>query len=281
MKVVSAKQAKKLGTRKKRVLNVDELNAYKSAYGKPLKAKDYMVLVGVPAIGFSMLSFIFLYNVWVSFAFGVMGIFYGIKFYLPKSIARNYQMNAHAQRNKFLNNMTQILTDESKTVSQALSSVYLRSQGEFKDDLAKLQAGLFGVDTEQISQAIAVLIKKYESDIIFVQYMEQIETALLEGRANIDSLKDLKTYHNDIKKKQVQYEKKKQMHLSHMKLLLLAIVFLITVVVISFGFSLYIEAFAHKPVGWVTCGLVLFLYGVFFKQFSTYLFDDSVTEVSI
>jgi len=281
VRVVSGKNVKSLNTKKKKILNVDELNAYKVAYGQPLKPRDYVTYIGVPCIGFAGISFILLYNVWLSLIMGVIGFFYGAKFYLPKSIAKVYEQEAFAQRNKFINNMTQILTDESKTVTRALATVNRRSQGEIQQDLSRLQARLLGADNQQIKEGIKVLTDKYEDDVIFVQYMEQIETAMLEGRANIDTLQDIKTYHNDMKKKQVSYEKQKQGHLGDMKMLMGIVVIFILAITFSFGFDTYINAFAKQPVGWIACGVYMTLLGSFFKSFSTYLFDDSVMEVSV
>lgn len=281
MKVVSSKKVNKLGTKKKNILNVVELNAYKVAYGQPLKARDYFTFVGVPTLAFAFVSFILLYNVWISIVLGVVGFIYGIKFYLPKSVAKYYEHNSFAERNKFINNMTQILTDDSKTVTRALSVVNKRSSGEFQEDITSLQARIVGADNDQIREAIKIFSEKYDDDVIFVQYMEQIETAMLEGKTNIDTLKDIKTYHNDIKKKQESYEKSKQGHLKDMKMLSGVMVVFILSITFSFGFDTYINSFARHPVGWITCGIYLLLIGKFFIDFSTYLFDDSVMEVSL
>uniref|UniRef100_UPI0034506597 hypothetical protein n=1 Tax=Carnobacterium sp. TaxID=48221 RepID=UPI0034506597 len=281
MRVVSAKNTKKIGTNKKNILNVDELNAYKVAYGQPLKARDYVTYIGVPTIGFAVVSFILLYNFWFALIMGVLGFLYGTKFYLPKSISKVYELHSFSQRNKFINNLTQILTDDSKTVASAFATVNRRASGEFQQELTKLQARLLGADNDRIKSGIDELTKKYEDDVIFVQYMEQIETAMLEGKTNIDTLKDIKTYHNDIKKKQEMYEKQKRGHLTDMKMLAGIMVIFILAITFSFGFDVYIDSFARKPVGWITSAIYLILMGNFFKSFSVYLFDDSVLEVEL
>ncbi|TRZ39366.1 hypothetical protein CEQ21_07335 (plasmid) [Niallia circulans] len=275
------KNVKKLNTRKKRVLNVDELNAYKVAYGKPLKTKDYVYYVGMPALIFAAFSFLLLYYWWISLIMAVLGALYGMKVFLPKSVAKAYQYQSFAQRNKFVNNMTQILTDEGKTVTRALQTANARTEGEFKQDINELQARLIGADNNQIKKAFKTVEDKYQDDVIFTQYIEQLETAMLEGRANIDTLKDIKTYHNDMKKKQNEYENKKISHLKDMKMLGGVVVIFVLAVSFSFGFSTYVNDFARQPIGWITCGIYMVLMGQFFRKFSTYLFDDSVLEVSL
>lgn len=281
VKVVTRKGTKSLHTKKKNILNVDELNAYKVAYGSPLKLKDYFHYVLIPGIIFGIFSFLLLYYWWLSLIAVIIGIVYGFKVFLPKSIKKYYETESFGQRNKFINNMTQILTDESKTVTKALSIVNARAEGEFSEDLTILHARLIGADNKQIQNGFKVLADNYEDDIIFVQYLEQLETAMLEGRANIDTLKDIKTYHNDIKKKQNEYELKKQGHLRDMKMLCGVVLIFILAITFSFGFNTYINDFAHHPIGWVTCGIYITLMSRFFRKFSTYLFDDSILEVEI
>ncbi|MEY8742815.1 hypothetical protein AB9M62_25460 [Bacillales bacterium AN1005] len=274
------KNVKKLNTRKKNVLNVDELNAFKVAYGKPLRTKDYVYYVGMPALIFAVFSFLLLYYWWLSLIMAVVGAIYGFRVFLPKSVKKAYQDISFAQRNKFVNNMTQILTDEGKTVSKALQIANSRADGEFQKDISELQARLIGADNSQIKKAFKTIEDKYQDDVIFTQYIEQLETAMLEGRANIDTLKDIKSYHNDMKKKQTEYENKKTGHLKDMKMLGGVVVLFLLAVSFSFGFNTYINDFARHPVGWITCGVYLLLMGQFFRKFSTYLFDDSILEVS-
>lgn len=281
MKVVSSKKVKSLKTQKKKVLNVDELNAYKVAYGKPLKAKDYIYYIGMPALLFGGFSFILLYYWWLSLIIAVLGALYGARVFLPKSVKQHYNSVSFAQRNKFVNNATQILTDENQTVTRALATANSRADGEFKEDIQRLQARLVGADNIQVKDGFKNLSEKYKDDVIFMQYLEQLETAMLEGRVNIDTLKDIKTYHNDMKKKQAEYEAKKQGHLKDMKMLCGVVLVFILSVSFSFGFSTYVNDFAHHPSGWISCGIYLLLMSQFFRKFSIYLFDNSVMEVEL
>lgn len=281
MKVVSSKNVKSLQTQKKNILNVNELNAYKVAYGKPLKSSDYVYYVGMPALIFAGFSFILLYYWWFSLIAGIVGAIYGAKTFLPKSVQKHYKAQSFAQKNKFINNMTQILTDESKTVTRALATANSRAEGEFQQDITRLEARLVGADNSQIRNGFKQLCNKYKDDIIFIQYLEQLETAMLEGRANIDTLKDIKSYHNDMKKKQNEYEIKKQGYLKDMKMLGGIVIIFILAISFSFGFDTYVNSFAHHPIGWVTCSIYMLLMLQFFRKFSKYLFDDSVLEVEI
>jgi hypothetical protein len=271
--------AKRVQTRKKNLINIDELNAYKVAYEEKLKPRDYLVYVGVPALIFAVFSFILLYYWWFSLIMFLLGALYGITYYLPKSIKKQYKDHAFNQRNKFINNMTQLLTDENKTVVRALATAYDRAEGEFQLEINILLARLTGADNSQISESYSEFAAKYRDDVIFIQYLEQLETATLEGRTNIDTLKDIKSYHNEMKEKQNKYEKQKRTHLNGMKMLGFVIVIFILAINFSFEFNTYIDGFAHHYIGWITIGLYLLFMSNFFIKFSKYLFDDSIMEV--
>lgn len=271
---------KKVRTRRKNRVSVDELNAYNSAYGDDLKNKDYFSYVILPGILFAAFGTILLYNPIVSILMLVIGVAYGWLFFLPKSVRKNYDKMAFDQRNKFINNMTQVMTDSSKTVLEALAAVVPRADGEFKDDLMRLQAGVFGSNKDGTKMAFKEISDKYEDDIVFTQYMEQVETATIEGNSNSETLKDIKEYHNQMKVKQEDYEKQKKAHLDDMKVMAFTIVAFILALTFSFGFETYLSAFAHTIVGYITCGLYLGILSIFVKQFSTYLFDDNVTSIS-
>lgn len=268
-----------VATKKKKSMNVDELRAYRVAYGGKLGAKDVANYVGLPAGLFALFSFLLLYNGWISGLCGILGAIYGVAVLLPQSVRKQYEQAAFNQRNKFLNNITQVLTDDNQTVLMAIRKVTSRAEGQFKEDLKKFHAMLIGADNERMRESIIWFSDKYDDDVIFLQYLEQLETAMIEGKTNTDTLKDIKTYHNDIRKKQDAYERSKNGHLKDMKQLIIITGILIIALAVSFGFETYMSAFARHPVGYVSSGLYLLMLSLFFKQFVGYLFDDSVMEI--
>jgi len=268
-------------TRKKKFVNADEINAIKVAYGKPLERKDYLRYGLIPGLIVGGFSFILLYLWWVSLILGIIGALYGLKVLMPKIIQRTYEQISFRERNKFVNNMTQILTNDSQTLLKALGRASDRSEGELKMDLKVLQAKLMGADHGQVLQAFKVISNKYRDDIIFVQYIEQIETASLEGKTNMDTLKDIKSYHNEMKEKKEEYDRKKDGHLKDIKSLCIIVVFFILIIAFSFNFETYINAFARHPIGWCTAGIYMLLMFFFSRSFANYYFDDSIMEVKI
>ncbi|PEL83971.1 hypothetical protein [Bacillus wiedmannii] len=266
-------------TKKKKFVNAEEINAFKAAYGKPLAKKDYVRHAAVPGLVVGGFSFLLLYIWWLSLILGCIGALYGLKVLMPKIIKRAYERDSFRERNKFVNNMTSLLANDSQTLLTSLGRASDRSQGELREDLKILIANLMGADQEQVIQAFKQLSNKYREDIIFDQYLEQLETCVIEGRTNLDTLKDIKSYHNEIKEKKDDYERKKEGHLKDMKMLCGVIVVFVLAITFSFSFDTYITAFAKHPIGWITGGIYMTLMFFFFKSFTAYLFDDSIMEV--
>lgn len=267
-------------TQKKGVFNVGELQAYAVAYGKPLGKKDYFTLIIFPAFFLSLFSFLLVYYWWVSLIIFIVGLFYGLRMILPKTVKRNYEIRALQERNKFINNMTQILTDEEKTLVKALSQAKSRCAGELKNDLNVLEATLLSSDMDSVKEAFADLNTKYKEDIVFSQYAEQLETAVVEGKTNIDTFKDIKTYHNDLVRKTKEFHEIKNGHKKDMTQMLMIIVLFILAITFSFSFTTFFEAFARGITGWITSLLFFSMISLFLHKFVKLYFDDSIMEVS-
>ncbi|EPY6472535.1 hypothetical protein ACWO4B_003232 [Clostridium sporogenes] len=269
----------KIKTRRKGFMDVTELNAYQVAYGKPLDRKDYFNYVGVPCLFMAIFSYALFYYWWVSLIWGLVGAWFGFKVKMPKSVKRQYKISSLQERNKFINNLTQILTDESKTTVKALGIAKDRTRGELKEDIEVLQARLQGADRFQIADAFNVITKKYEKDVVFIQYFEQIETAIYEGRNNIDTLQQIKTYHNDIVKATNGFMKNKEGYLKDLKQMLFIIAVFILSITFSFGFNTYYNAFAHTFIGWIAGGIYYCLIIIFLRKFFLYYFDDEIMSL--
>lgn len=271
---------RKVKTAKRNRMTVDELNAIKTSYEEPLKGKDYLKFIGLPGLIAGAFVTIQVYYPLVTLVAFLLGCLYGWLYLLPKTVKKNYERASLIERNKFLNSMTQVMSDESKTVQQGLDTVTLRIDGAFKDDLIRLQASLFGADTDKARHAFRIITKKYEDDIIFSQYMEQIETSLIEGNSNVETLKDIKEYHNQMKDKQEDFENLKGGHFSAMKVMFGMVCVLVIAVNFSFGFDSYYEAFARHWIGWATSAIYTSAITYTVLQFSKYMFDDSVTVMT-
>jgi hypothetical protein len=267
--------------KKSKILSIDELNAYRIAYGKPIEKKELFLSLGVPFVVAFLYIFILFYCWWLSLIAGIIAMGYAYAFIVPQQVKRVYENNAFREKNNFVNNMTQILTNNDKTVLQALKTVSDRSNGEFKEDLLKLQAKIVDGSNQDIQDSFQWLANKYESDVIFSLYVEQLTTLVIEGRNNIETLKDIKTYHNEIKKRQEKFFIQKQQKERDFKFMCKVGVLFIATITVSFGFKQFIEVYAHNPIGWVSSLVYLIMLAKTYHTFLQRMGDDSIMEVKI
>lgn len=229
--------------------------------------------------------FVFTYAVfyywWLSLILGAVAMFYGYRVMMPQSIKRVYENNAFRERHNFINNLTMILTNEDKTMLKALEIVTERATGEFKEDLLDLQAPLHGATDEEIHSAFKEFGKKYKHDVIFDLYVEQLETATIEGRTNIDTIKDIKSLHNDLKMERDGFMKDKKRATYEFRFISLISLILIGACTFSFGWSQWVNVYAHRLTGWIALSAYLLLLGFFFHSYYKRLGDDKIMEVKI
>lgn len=263
----------------KKIVNAEELNAMKQAYGQSLDKRDYFKYVFIPAVLSFGFTFLLFYYLWIPLLIGILGAYVGAKKILPSMVKKMYNQKVFLETNKFINNLTQVLTDDKYTLVTAINLVNNRASGEFQSDIRIFQAAITGADNNLARKAFNNLSEKYKDDLIFNQYLEQLETSYIEGRINVETLKDIKTYHNDLKKKKDLFERSKNKHLSDMKMIMGIIVVFIISITFSFGYDTYIDGFAHHFIGWITISVFLLFLINFSKSYINYFFDDSVTEV--
>lgn len=266
---------------RKRKFNLDEINAYRIAYGEPIKVKDVFKSVFLPFVMCFIFVFLLFFKWWLGLIAGIVGVLYSFLYIMPTNEKREYELKSFKERNKFVNNMTQILTNEERTVLQAISIVTERATGEFKEDLIALQTDLVDASEGKIQDAFKVLEEKYETDVMFSQFIEQLTTAMLEGRSNLDTLKDIKTYHNMIKDKQTSFFISKQQKQRDFNFMVRVALIFIVFIIFSFGINQYLDYFANNIIGWIVSGVYLLLIANIYHSFRVRLSDDSVMEVKL
>lgn len=267
--------------KKRKILTIDELNAYRIAYGNPIERKELFVSLGVPFLIGSFYVFILFFNCWLAILGGIALMAYTYIVVIPQEEKRIYESNAFTEKNNFVNNMTQILSNNERTVLQALKIVTERSNGEFKSDLQKLQAKIINGGSEEVQESFQFLSDKYKDDVMFSLYLEQLTTVVIEGRNGIETLKDIKTYHNGVKERLNKFMDAKQKKKRDFKFMCKVGLCLIGTIVMSLGFERYINVYTSNIIGWISSGIYIGLLFKFYHEFMKMMGDDSITEVKI
>lgn len=276
---MNLKKRNKIIRKKRKRVTIEDLQTTQTAYFKPLNYKDYFKNVVSPAILFALFTQMLFYYWYLTLGAAIFGFIVGMTIILPNTVKTNYNKRSYLERNRLINSMTQLLINPEYTVLQVLKKVSPRLEGELKNDIEKLMASLSVGSSMEVREAFQRLIEKYSSDIIFGQFIEQLETAYFEGNNDIEVLKDVKSHHNELLEKQSDFYSKKKKFIDEFKGLMIIMVILIGMISFIFSLDKYINKYAHHMTGWVTIPLFMLccLYA-YFKIMKIY-FNDSVTEV--
>lgn len=209
--------------------------------------------------------------------FFVLGYLYGKYKLMPLQIEREYKEYQFIEKNRFVNSLTQLLTNDGLAVLTCLNEVSKRTTGQFKNDVMKLVYSLRSADDPGKIKAINTFTERYRSDLIFVQYMDQILVSLTNGRGNLETLQNLKDYHNEIKLKQSEFETKK----INLMMSMVAFGGLISGMIVFFhfmpmGWDAYMETYVHSVIGWVGFGLYYVIVVLIFNKLINGLYDDNI-----
>ena len=282
MKKKTKERKVKITKVKKTHLSKTELQALRTAYGKPLTSIDYLKYTGLPAILFGFVSYYLSYVWWIATIFGIIGVFFGLRVLLPKTVKRSYEIESFNQRNRLLNLMTQQMSDRSKIPKQILERVVGRLDGELKSDFFPITARIAnGATSKEISEMFNAIQHKYKEDIIFSQYLEQVETNFTTGLDNLSSLKDMNGYHNDIRKQRDLYLGFKGKRMKDNYTLIIMSLSLITALQFATGNNeMYVNAFAKSSIG-IGISIAYTLIIVFIAhKFQKIYFDDNIMNAN-
>ncbi|MES9677433.1 hypothetical protein, partial [Bacillus safensis] len=263
--------------RKKKLYRLDEIHAMSQAFGRPMKGKAYVKFALIPFLCFGGFSYLLFHYWWVALICGIIGGLYGWFFLLQKQVKNDYEKAALDERNRFLNNITQMLTNDNMTLIKAFSISSSYAEGELRKKLIDLQTVLVDGSETEIIEAFRELRDFYKSDVQFDQYLEQLAIMFVEGRTPIKSLKDTKDHHNQILIKQDKFIQLKKARRRDFNTMLLYSVGFIGALILSFTLEKFITIYAHSIVGMITSSLYLLIIFGFYHSFNKKYYDDSIT----
>lgn len=260
-------------------MNIDELNAIHTMYDKKLTKKNVFVMALYPAIFLPVMLFTVFWRWWlVPVGFG-LGLLYGLTVMIPVRIQSGYKYNAFKERNRFVNNLSQSLHRKSITMLDALTDVAeFRLRGELKDDIHQLAYNVAGKDAADRLKAYNDLIDKYNHDRIFVQYIEHLITIDISGMEDLAVLDETAEAHDaSLQWQDYLIRKKKESLLYYITNMLLS--YVLSVVVITLTWDVYVDFFAHTILGLLFGGIYLAMTFYFSHRFVLDYNDEEIMEV--
>lgn len=267
---------------KRKKFSTGELLAWSASYGIDYNKKDMLIETVKHGISWLIIVTLTRYIWWMSALALAGGLYYGWNIIVPYIVRRKYENAAFIERNRFINNITQILMNDSKSLLEAVADVKERSTGEFKQDLTKLLTVMMSANDEENSRAFKELSDKYHHDDRFTMFLEQLETIALEGRTPgmMESLKEVKTYHNDIKMRRMDYEQAKKYAAEDMRIIILVVLIMMIAIALGFSFERYAYGFAWTLLGTIIGNLFIALNLNSYTKFFKYYYDDDIMGVS-
>lgn len=270
---------RKLKKRRKGRLTIHDLNSIQTAYFKKLSFGDYIKLLGTPALVFAFMGHFLFYYYQATIFFAALGLGYGLLKNLPNTVKKNYFNRSYIERNRFLNNFTQLIVNENMPLLDIIEKIIPRLDGELYNDMTVLLARITTADSKMATKAFKDLTDKYSDDIVFCQYFEQIETVFIEGYRNVETFKELKMQHNVFLDKLKDFQKDKEEYGSNFVGTAMLVVIVLAVMIFGIGFEIYKDAFAHHPIG-IMCNLLyLVILYVLYSKSMNYMYDDSISTL--
>ncbi|WP_144487940.1 MULTISPECIES: hypothetical protein [Bacillus] len=264
----------------KKVMTIDEMNAYREAYGEEIGKKEIFTTLVVPFMVCFGVVMILFYYWWLALIGGLLGSVYGYVVIMRNNAQRYYLDEARVQRNRFILNMTDLLMNSNQTV---ISSLKWNSEkilkGEFKEDVDELIARLMAGNTEQKRLAFDTFAEKYSSDFVFTLFINYLSIISEQGRVDSNQTTNLAEWHNEIMSETNELKKSKETFKKQFKLTTYYNLTVIAILTFAMGFNGYLLYYAHNPIGWVSSALVIGLSAFHFNSFQNRLMDDEVTEI--
>lgn len=260
---------------------ITSMNAKEELYGSRLTtarvARTIMTYeVGVAAFGYAMYG---PKNLWIILIWMAIAAFYIYRKILPMGINANYHRKAETERNKFINIVTQGLTTKDANVLAVLRRAAEKAEGEFQKDLMSLLAVLVSSpDRAEQHRAFEDISKKYENDIYFGLFMEQVETVYYESLQHIDAFREFKNSHNLLLLKQKEFiRKKKQAQIQLISILVLSLATSV-ICLYSSGYQSFLKVYANSMGGEVMSTLYLLALALIINGFYNHFYDDVITS---
>lgn len=268
----------------KKRYTIDELRAFKLAYGRPIQREDYLINILLPAALAGGMTHLLLHYWWLTIITTIIGAVYGWFVLFPANIKRFYEIRAFEQKNNFVNTVSQILMAPNVSVFATLEDIIEMTEGDFQKQLIKLTSQLMDSPEAEYHLYFEEFKSNYEKDVIFCQYIDILETRAIEGTDNSDSLKKVTVFHNDIKDFQQTLAENKAKSLKYLKIgqvIITAAIMFCHLNIEPLTYENYINYFSHNYVGWITYAMYSVAMVFILTAFSKAYFDDDVMEVSL
>lgn len=265
----------------KRQRTVQDLNAWEQAYGHQLTSTGRYRKILPYVLSITAYGEILFARLPITIVLFLISSVICWSSILAKETYVSYIRASYSERNRIVNMISQALSGGDATLFSALKQTIPSMNGELKHEF-QLLLGLIArsARNDELHDWFVNEISKYREDVIFGQYLEQLETMNQEGVYTVDTFMSLTHYHNDLYQKQLAYihgkDEQKQAVFT-----IVAIVFgLLCVMAFAVkGWSGWIKMYCYNPAGKVASVIFIIIYACLIKRFIKIYYDESVTTI--
>lgn len=262
--------------------NLASLNAQEELYGHKLTVTKILRTILLYEIMVFIYAFV-LYSIknWmIILIWLVLAAIYIYTSIIPKQIKFNYETRSEAERNRFINIVTQGMTNENADVIKVLNHAIQSLNGEFKLDMQTLMATIMASNTYREQHlAFKKLLTKYHDDYYFCRFMEEVETNVHESKYQLATYQAFKDHHNLIMSKEKEFEAQKKIIQMQMVIMLVALIIVVAISLYSQGYEKFLQIYGTNIVGEICSTIFMITVFIFVKSFFKHKFDTSVTSI--
>ncbi|TPR14959.1 hypothetical protein DY052_05915 [Apilactobacillus timberlakei] len=203
---------------------------------------------------------------------GLVGLWYSYLVLYPQEVSSFYYRKGNSQRWNAVNNMYTSLSNVNNDAEDVIQVGIDSSEGEFQQDLQRLLAALSLRKPDKVNNAFKQIEDKYDEDIQFKQFMEQINIYFDMGVPDMKSFKRLNKNYNIVY--EIQKKGRSSKNLQKVQFGFALIVVFVAVIGISkaMGGSNWVDTYSHVTSGIVTNSIAMTIaflaaHHIFFKRY--------------
>lgn len=273
---------------KRKRTTIKELNAMEELYGSRMTPSKVFRIIGSYEIVICGCAYFLYQSLPITFMYAFAGALFVYGAVVKKDIENRYRSRGLFERNKFINFITQSMTTKGAQILPVLTKSINKLNGEFKDDIQHLVAVLCTNSTdEEKRDAFAELNDKYEQDIYFCLFLDQVQTVYWESTYHVETFREFQNSHNLILMKQKEYKRTKNVyrHWTFMTVLgsmglIVATAFMTGVLAgKGFGLTLFSTVYAHSLIGRICSTMYMFGLSFIMVRFFNCYYDDDIMEL--
>lgn len=264
-------------------ITIQDLNAWEQAYGHQLSNGRRFQKILPYVVSITAFATLMFWSLPISILVFAASSVLCWSSLLSKETYVSYVRASYSERNRIVNLLTQALSGGNATLFNALKETVPSMQGELKHEF-QILSGLLArsATNDEIHDWFINEISKYRDDVIFGQYLEQLETMNQEGTYSVDTFINLSHYHNDLYQKQLAYIAAKDNHKREVFVIVALVFFLISFLAFigmgqGHGWSQWVKLYAHSVAGNLFSITFLSIYAFIIRKFINIYYDESIT----